>query len=212
LTRARSAARWIAVVAVLARLWLGLVAPASAQVAAADRDAIDDQLGAILDAIGAGNSADALDVVGPNARPGLADDLRARLDGYPTDLSLRTTGYEPSGDRVRVTGKVDVEGPREQVRDQPVFFVFERSGGQWRLVDTDVLAVLGPGSSGATPVPTPFPGAAATVVATRASSIPPTPTPPAPGPNLGPVPLPTIAAAALGGVGACVALFWRRSR
>jgi hypothetical protein len=212
LARASSAGRWIAAFAVLAWLCLCLVAPAGAQVAATDREAIDDQLGAILDAIGAGNSADALAVVSPNARPGLADDLRARLDGYPTDLSLQTMSYEMSGDRVRVTAQVDVEGPRDQVRDRPVFFAFERWGGEWRLVDTDVLAVLGPGSSGATPVPTPFPGAAATAAATRALSTSPTPTQPAPGSNPGSLPLPTIAVAALGAVGAFVVLFWRRSR
>src|SRR5947207_3268720 len=104
---------------------LGLLAmllgatPALAQVSAGDRRAVRDQIDAIVDAIGDGDSDPIRELLLRTASPDLRAGL-SRLDGFPVDVTFDSTGYEQTGNQIRANGRLTVNDGRT-TRSAPAF-------------------------------------------------------------------------------------------
>jgi hypothetical protein len=167
----RGRLRALAALLGLLALLLGAT-PALAQVPAGDRRAIGEQIDAIVEAIGDGDSDTIVEMLAPGARADLRSGIERQVEGVPTKASLDGVTYEAAGTRVRASGRLTV-GQGSAARNGSVYFLFERRDGDWLLFDSDMLLVLPQRSASASlSAATPTVVRLATVAATAAAGSP----------------------------------------
>lgn len=117
----------------------------SAEVSNKDKNQIQNQILLIANSLEEGDIDTILDMVSPNATEGLRKELELELSGQMIDFQESINKYEDLGNnQVRVTGSFSAKGPGWSISGLSNFFVFEKSGDSWLLVDTNFHKKLGP--------------------------------------------------------------------
>ena len=126
--------------------FLFVFAPVYAEVSSADEAEINDELVVLVDALNAGEVDSVLSLVSPSAREGLSAEIRDALSGQSMRYRHSVSSYESVGDgQVRVNTRFSSSGPGWSINGMSNYFVFERSGGSWFLVDTNFHERMGSG-------------------------------------------------------------------
>ena len=118
-----------------------------ADVSSADKTEIQSQVILIVNAVNEGDANSILNIVSPNARADLRDELEENIAGKAIWFQQSIVSYEDLGNnRVKVKGSYAAEGTGWSVSGLSNYFVFEQVGDSWLLFDTNFHQKIGPGS------------------------------------------------------------------
>jgi preprotein translocase subunit YajC len=124
---------------------ISLIIPyASAEVSSFDKAQIQNQIKTITNSINNNDINSILNIISPNAGAELRTEIENNLAGSMMQFQQSVSSYEDLGNnQVKVKGRYAAAGPGWNVNGMPNFFIFERSGDSWLLVDTDFHQKLG---------------------------------------------------------------------
>ncbi len=125
---------------------LFLASVVMAEVSSTDKTEIQNQITMITNSINNNEISSILNVVSPNARPDLKNEIENNLAGQMVQFQQSVSSYEDLGNnQVKVKGRYSAAGPGWNVNGMSNFYVFEKSGDSWLLVDTDFHQKMGVG-------------------------------------------------------------------
>jgi hypothetical protein len=119
--------------------------PVQGDISPSDKTQIQNQINVIVNSINTNNISGILTIISPNARAGLKEEIQTNLEGRAMFFQESITSYEDLGNnRVKVNGVYAAAGPGWRIQGMSNYFIFEKSGDTWLLVDTDFHKKLGP--------------------------------------------------------------------
>jgi hypothetical protein len=119
-------------------VFLFLICPVVFSVSLEDKAQIQVQLKLIEISVNYGDAATILEVVSPNARAGLKEELTESFGGKAIEYEQRIDSFEDLEDKkVRVTGSFSASGNNWKINGISNYFIFEKINGSWFLTDTD---------------------------------------------------------------------------
>ncbi len=117
-----------------------------AEVSLNDRTQIQSQINQIVNFVNNGNVDSIIKLVSPNAKAGLSSEIDMNLMGKTMQFQQSISSYEDIGNnQVKVKGRFAASGPGWNIDGLSNYFIFEKSGDSWLVVDTDFHQKLGPG-------------------------------------------------------------------
>ncbi|MCX8178253.1 MAG: PLD nuclease N-terminal domain-containing protein [Candidatus Aenigmarchaeota archaeon] len=115
-----------------------------AQVSYSDKIEIQNQIITIKNSINNNDLDSIFSIISPNARPELRAEIENNIAGQTIKFDQSVSSYEDLGNnQVKVNGVYSAEGAGWNVNGMPNYFIFEKIGDSWLLVDTDFHQKLG---------------------------------------------------------------------
>jgi len=116
----------------------------SGQISSSDKTQIQNQINVIVNSINNNDIKEIINIISPSARPGLKDEIQSNLEGKRLIFEESISSYEDLGDnKVKVNGIYAAKGIGWVIQGMPNYFIFEKYGNSWLLVDTDFHKKLG---------------------------------------------------------------------
>jgi preprotein translocase subunit YajC len=117
-----------------------------AEVSAADKTSIQSRVTMIANSINNNDIQYILNMVSPNARSTLKSEIEENIAGKMIKFQQSISSYEDLGNnQVKVKGTYVAAGSGWNVNGMSNYYIFERSGNSWKLVDTNFHQKMGAG-------------------------------------------------------------------
>jgi|SRR3989338_2619344 len=117
-----------------------------AEVSSTDKSEIQNQITMIANSVNNNDINSILEVISPNAQPTLKSEIEQNLAGKMVQFQQSVASYEDLGNnQVKVKGRYAATGPGWNVNGMSNYYIFEKSGDSWMLVDTDFHQKMGAG-------------------------------------------------------------------
>ena len=115
-----------------------------AEVSSTNKKEIQDQIALITNLVNKNDINSIANIVSPNARPDLRNEIESNLAGKMVQFQQSVSSYEDLGnDQVKVKCRYSAAGPGWSINGMPNYYIFEKSGDSWLLVDTDFYQKMG---------------------------------------------------------------------
>ncbi len=109
-----------------------------AEVSATDKTEIQNQVALIVNSVNNNDINSIINIISPSARPTLKSEIEQNLAGKTIQFQQSIISYEDLGNnQVKVKGRYSATGPGWNVNGMPNYYIFEKTGDSWMLVDTD---------------------------------------------------------------------------
>lgn len=106
---------------------------------------IQERIKVIQEAINSGKIQEIVDLVSPNAFPELKDEILVELGGKSIQFQEEISTYEDLAEgKVKVKGRFTAKGMNWSVSGLGNYFIFEKVGDEWLLLETDFYQKLNP--------------------------------------------------------------------
>lgn len=118
-----------------------------AEVSSTDKTHIQNQVTIIANSINNNDVNPISNMLSPNARPGLRNEIENNVVAAGMmQFQQRISSYEDLGNnQVKVNGIYAATGPGWNADGMSNYYIFEKSGDSWLLIDTDFHQKLGAG-------------------------------------------------------------------
>jgi hypothetical protein len=117
-----------------------------ADVSSTDKTDIQNQVIMIADSVNNNEINSILNIVSPNARLNLKNEIDSNLAGKMVQFQQSVSSYEDLGNnQVKIKGRYSAAGPGWNVNGLSNYYIFEKSGDSWLLIDTDFHQKMGAG-------------------------------------------------------------------
>lgn len=117
-----------------------------AEVSSTDKTEIQNQITMIANSVNNNDINSIINIVSPNARPDLKNEIENNLAGKRVQFQQSVSSYENlENNQVKVKGRYSAAGPGWNVNGMSNYYVFEKLGDSWLLVDTDFHKKMGAG-------------------------------------------------------------------
>ena len=115
-----------------------------AEISPTDKTEIQNQVPLIVNSINNNDINSIINTISPTARPALKSEIEQNLAGKMIRFQQSITSYEDLGNnRVKVKGRYSAAGPGWHIDGMSNYYIFEKVGDSWMLVDTDFHQKLG---------------------------------------------------------------------
>ena len=116
------------------------------EVSSTDKTEIQNQITTIANSVNNNDINSIINIVSSNARPDLKNEIENNLAGKMVQFQQSVSSYEDLGNnQVKVKGRYSAAGPGWNVNGMSNYYIFEKSGDSWLLVDTDFHQKMGAG-------------------------------------------------------------------
>ena len=117
-----------------------------AEVSSTDKTEIQNQITTIANSVNNNNINSIINIVSSNARPDLKNEIKNNLAGQMVQFQQSVSSYEYlENNQVKVKGRYSAAGPGWNVNGMSNYYIFEKSGDSWLLIDTDFHQKMGAG-------------------------------------------------------------------
>lgn len=117
---------------------LFLASIVNAEVSSIDKTEISNQVTLIANSVNNNDISSIVNIISTNARPDLKNEIESNLAGKMVQFQQSVSSYEDlENNQVKVKGRYSAAGPGWNVNGMSNYYIFEKSGDSWLLVDTD---------------------------------------------------------------------------
>ena len=117
-----------------------------AEVSSTDKTEIQNQITMIANSVNNNDINSIINIVSSNARPDLKNEIENNLAGKMVQFQQSVSSYEDlENNQVKVKGRYSAAGPGWNVNGMSNYYIFEKSGDSWLLIDTDFHQKMGAG-------------------------------------------------------------------
>lgn len=117
-----------------------------AEVSSTDKTEIQNQITTIANSVNNNDINSIINIVSSNARPDLKNEIENNLAGQMVQFQQSVSSYEYlENNQVKVKGRYSAAGPGWNVNGMSNYYIFEKSGDSWLLIDTDFHQKMGAG-------------------------------------------------------------------
>tara|TARA_Y100000310_G_C20592174_1_gene768645 strand:+ start:103 stop:771 length:669 start_codon:yes stop_codon:yes gene_type:complete len=117
-----------------------------AEVSSTDKTEIQNQITMIANSVNNNDINSIINIVSSNARPDLKNEIENNLAGKMVQFQQSVSSYEDlENNQVKVKGRYSATGPGWNVNGMSNYYIFEKSGDSWLLIDTDFHQKMGAG-------------------------------------------------------------------
>ncbi|MBU5689839.1 MAG: PLD nuclease N-terminal domain-containing protein [Candidatus Aenigmatarchaeota archaeon] len=114
------------------------------QISYSDKIEIQNQIITIENSINNNDLDSIFSIISPNARPELRSEIENNIAGQKIKFEQSISSYEDlENSQVKVNGVYSAKGGDWSINGMPNYFIFEKIGDSWLLVDTDFHQKLG---------------------------------------------------------------------